>query len=129
MSDQDTMGVKQTLLPMLSLFTSLGTLMCCALPALLVTIGMGATMAGLVSAAPWITVLSDYKPIVFAVSGMMLALAAFMQWRARNAPCPIDPAKARACASLRKFSWGVIIFSVVIYLVGFFFAFLAKYFI
>jgi len=129
MSDQDTMGVKQTLLPMLSLFTSLGTLMCCALPALLVTIGMGATMAGLVSAAPWITVLSDYKPIVFAVSGMMLALAAFMQWRARNAPCPIDPAKARACASLRKFSLGVIIFSVVIYLVGFFFAFLAKYFI
>lgn len=129
MSDQDTMGVKQTLLPMLSLFTSLGTLMCCALPALLVTIGMGATMAGLVSAAPWITALSDYKPIVFAVSGIMLAFAAFMQWRARNAPCPIDPAKARACASLRKFSWGVIIFSVVIYLVGFFFAFLAKYFI
>ena len=129
MSDQDTMGVKQTLLPMLSLFTSLGTLMCCALPALLVTIGMGATMAGLVSAAPWITALPDYKPIVFAVSGVMLAAAAFMQWRARNAPCPIDPAKARACAMLRKFSLSVIIFSVVIYLVGFFFAFLAKYFI
>ena len=129
MSDPDTMGVKQTLLPMLSLFTSLGTLMCCALPALLVTIGMGASLAGLVSAAPWITALSAYKTIVFAVSGIMLALAAFMQWRARNAPCPIDPAKARACAILRKFSLSVIIFSVIIYLVGFFFAFLAKYFI
>ncbi len=129
MSDPETMGVKQTLLPMLSLFTSVGTLLCCALPALLVTIGMGAAMAGLVSTAPWITALSDYKPIVFAVSGVMLALAAFMQWRARNAPCPIDPAKARACNRLRKFSWGVIIFSVIIYVIGFFFAFLAKYFL
>ncbi len=129
MSDPETMGVKQTLLPMLSLFTSFGTLICCALPALLVTIGMGAAMAGLVSAAPWITALSEYKPIVFAVSGVMLAAAAFMQWRARNAPCPIDPAKARACTMLRKFSWGVIIFSVVIYVIGFFFAFLAKYFL
>lgn len=120
---------KQTLLPMLSLFTSVGTLLCCALPALLVTLGMGAVMAGIVSTAPWITALSAYKPIVFAVSGVMLALAAFMQWRARYAPCPADPAKARACGILRKVSVGILIFSVVIYLIGFFFVFLAKYFI
>lgn len=120
---------KQTLLPMLSLFTSVGTLLCCALPALLVTLGLGAVMAGIVSTAPWITALSAYKPIVFAVSGVMLALAAFMQWRSRFMACPIDPVQARACGILRKVSVGILIFSVTIYLIGFFFAFLAKYFI
>ena len=120
---------KQTLLPMLSLFTSVGTLLCCALPALLVALGMGAAMAGFVSTVPWITALSEYKPIVFAVSGVLLALATFMQWRARNAPCPPDPAQARACSILRKISWGIIGFSIIVYLIGFFFAFLAVYFI
>lgn len=120
---------KQTLLPMLSLFTSVGTLLCCALPALLVSIGMGAVMAGLISTVPWITALSAHKPIVFGMSGLMLSFAAFMQWRARNAPCPIDPIKARACGRLRKISWAMIIFSLGIYIIGFFFAFFAVYFL
>lgn len=118
---------KQMLMSMLSLFTSVGTLLCCALPALLVTVGMGAVMAGLISTAPWITALSAHKPIVFGVSGVMLFFAAVMQWRARYAPCPIDPIKAKACVRLRKISWALIIFSVVIYAIGFFFAFFAVY--
>ena len=116
---------RQTILPSLSLFTSVGTLQCCALPALLVTLGMGAALAGFVGAVPWITAISDYKGIIFTVAGALLALAAFMQWRARNAPCPADPDKARACGRLRKVSWGILIFSIIIYLIGFFFAFLA----
>ncbi len=120
---------KQTILPVLSLFTSLGTLLCCALPALLVTLGMGAVMAGLISNAPWITGLSAHKPIIFTASGIMILLAGSMHWRARNAPCPIDPIKAKACGKLRKISIGILIFSAVIYMIGFFFAFLAKYFI
>ena len=52
---------KQTVFPILSLFTSIGTLLCCALPALLVTLGMGAALAGFISVAPWITVISKYK--------------------------------------------------------------------
>lgn len=116
---------RQTILPSLSLFTSLGTLLCCALPALLVTLGMGAALAGLVGAAPWITAVSDYKEMVFAVAGVLLALALFMQWRVRNASCPADPLKAKACARLRTISRGMLIFSIIIYLTGFFFAFLA----
>lgn len=116
---------RQTILPSLSLFTSLGTLLCCALPALLVTLGLGAALAGFVGAVPWITTVSDYKGIVFTVAGVLLAIAAFMQWRARNAPCPADPAKAKACSRLRKVSWGILSFSILIYLIGFFFAFIA----
>jgi len=116
---------KQIIAPTLSLFTSFGTLICCALPALLVSLGMGAALAGIVSTAPWLVALSDNKEIVFAVAGIMLAGAAFMQWRGRNAPCPADPAQAKACTRLRRVSVGILIFSVLIYAVGFFFAFLA----
>lgn len=116
---------KQTILPTLSLFASIGTLLCCALPALLVTLGMGAALAGFISAVPWITAVSDYKEYLFAGSGIMLVLATALQWRARNAPCPPDPDKARACARLRMISWGILGSSIVIYIVGFFFAFLA----
>ena len=116
---------KQTIAPTLSLFTSVGTLLCCALPALLVTLGMGAALAGFVSAVPWITAISDYKEYVFAGAGIMLALASFLQWRGRNAPCPADPAKAKACSRLRKVSWFILGFSILIYAIGFFFAFLA----
>jgi hypothetical protein len=117
---------QHTVLPTLSLFTSMGTLVCCALPALLVTLGMGAALAGFVGTAPWITVLSTYKEWVFAGAGIMLVLSAFMQWRGWHAPCPADPAKAKACMRLRKISWAIFIFSMIIYLVGFFFAFLAS---
>jgi hypothetical protein len=115
----------QTILPTLSLFTSLGTLICCALPALLVTLGMGAVVAGIVSTAPWLVWLSDHKKIVFAVAGILLSLSALMQWRARYLPCPIDPKQAKACKNLRVFSIAVLIFSFVVYGIGFFFAFLA----
>lgn len=116
---------KQTLLPMLSLFTSIGTLLCCALPALLVTLGMGAALAGFISVAPWITAISKYKVVVFVVAGILLALSSYFLWVNRNAPCPIDEKQAKACLFLRKFSLYTIIVSIVIYIVGFFFAFLA----
>lgn len=109
----------------LSLFTSVGTLVCCALPALLVTLGMGAALAGLISTAPWITAISNYKEIVFAGAGIMLALSGFLQWRGRHAPCPADPEKAKACGQLRKISWFILGVSILIYAIGFFFAFLA----
>jgi hypothetical protein len=111
--------------PGLSLFTSLGTLVCCALPALLVTLGAGAALAGLVSAAPWLVELSRYKEVTFAVAGCMLVLAGIMQWRSRNAPCPVDPIQAQACRRLRRASGFIYWGAVVIYAIGFFFAFVA----
>lgn len=115
----------QSLLPALSLFTSVGTLLCCALPALLVTLGMGAALAGLVGSAPWITALTDYKGWIFGVAALLLVVSGFMQWRARFAPCPADPLKANACTRMRVLSWWIWGISVAIYATGFFFAFLA----
>ncbi len=117
--------IKQFFVPTLSLFTSVGTLVCCALPALLVTIGAGAALAGLVSNVPWLVALSKHKAIVFGAAGLMLVAAGVMRWFSRNAPCPIDKDQARACTRLRKISGVLYWSSVAIYCIGFFFAFIA----
>ena len=120
-----SLTLKQTLAPTLSLFTSTGTLICCALPAVFITFGMGATFAGLVSSFPQLIWFSAQKEWIFLGGGMMLALAGFMRWRSRNDPCPIDPAAARACTRLRRTGGVIYGISVALYLTGAFFAFVA----
>ena len=87
----------QTLFPSLSLFTSFGTLICCALPALLVTLGMGASLSSVISFFPWITIISDFKLIIFVISGSLIFLALIFQLRTKYLPCPADPKKAKLC--------------------------------
>ena len=115
---------KNLLLPSLSLITSLGTLFCCALPALFVVLGAGAALAGLLSNAPYLIVLSKYKVLLFLISGSLMIISGYLIWRSRNAPCPADPMKARACKRLRIASLAIYFFSVTIYAIGFFFAFI-----
>ena len=115
---------KNLLLPSLSLFTSLGTLFCCALPALFVVLGAGAALAGLLSNAPYLIVLSKYKVLLFLISGSLMIISGYLIWRSRNAPCPADPLKARACKRLRIASLAIYFFSVTIYAIGFFFTFI-----
>jgi len=114
-----------TLPAFLSLFTSTGTLICCALPALLVSLGAGAVMAGLIEAVPQITWLGKNKELVFGIAGAMIALSGAWQWHARSLPCPIDPAAARACTRARRVSWIVWWISLAAFLIGVFFAFFA----
>ena len=113
----------------LTLFSSFSTLICCALPALLVTLGAGSAMAGLVSAFPLLVAVSRHKTAVFIFAGIMLLLSALMQWHNRFAPCPIDPVQARTCLRLRKYSAVVFGISLAAYFTGAFFAFFAAYFV
>jgi hypothetical protein len=112
----------------ISLFASTSTLVCCALPSLLVALGMGATMAGLVSTIPQLIWLSQYKVAVFVGSAVMLSFSALLQYRARFEPCPIDHEQAKACSTGRLWSQRILILSVVIWAVGAFFAFVAPLF-
>jgi hypothetical protein len=118
-------SARDTLAPTLSLFASTSTLICCALPALLVTLGLGASLAGLVSAAPWLVALSAHKTLLFAASGAMLLIALAAHLKGRSRPCPADPAAARACARLRALSSWTLAVSGLVWGIGFFFAFLA----
>lgn len=110
---------------LLSLFTSGSTLICCALPATLVAIGSAATLASLVSTFPQLVWISEHKILVFVVAGVMLLAAGYLQWRARLMPCPTDPALAKVCTKTRKQALFIYWVSVLIFLVGSFFAFVA----
>ena len=106
-----------------SRFASSGTLLCCALPALLVALGAGAVMSSLVSAVPQLVFLSEHKEALFSVAGVMLAVSGALQWRNRNAPCPLEPRLRQACLRTRKVAARLFQVSVAIYLVGGWFAF------
>lgn len=116
------------LLSTLALFGSFSTLFCCALPALFVTLGAGAALGAVVTSVPQLIWLSAHKIALFLFSGAMLSISGMLRWNSRNAPCPIDPIQARSCQRLRRVSLAVFGFSLAIYAIGFYFAFVARYF-
>ena len=117
--------VKTKHLSLLSLFSSGGTLICCALPALLVSLGAGAVMASVVSSVPQIVWFSEHKLGVFIFAGVMLSISGFLQWKARSLPCPSDKELAELCNKTRVNSLRIYIFSICVFLVGGFMAFIA----
>ena len=116
---------KNIILPLISLFTSVGTLFCCALPALMVSLGAGAILAGIVSNFPQLIFLSKYKVYVFSIAGVLLLTSGYMLWNNRNAACPTDPIAAKICTKLKIINKYIYIFSLIIFLIGLFFAFIA----
>lgn len=115
--------MKQKIIDFLTLFTSASTLVCCAIPALLVTLGLGATLAGFLSSFPQIIWLSKHKDWIFILGFILLTFGFFLQKSQQNAPCPIDPNLKNACLKTRKNSLRVYIFSVSVYLIGLTFAY------
>jgi hypothetical protein len=108
-----------------SLFTSMGTLLCCALPALLVSLGLGAIMAGLAANIPGLIWISEHKPGVFIFAGLMLLGNGTLLWFNRNTPCPIEPKLREACIRGRRTSRHIYFASLGVFLIGFFFAYIA----
>lgn len=88
------------LLGYLGLFSSVGTLFCCALPSLLVLLGFGATVASMLSAVPWLVALSRHKDAVFAVAGVLIAGNLYYTYRlaprllVSSGACPADDPSA-----------------------------------
>lgn len=115
---------KETGLTWLTLFATTGTLVCCALPIILVTLGLGATVASLVSAVPLLITLSQYKILVFIFSGTMLALSGWLIYRPKRV-CPTDPETAAMCHKSQFWNRRIYWFSIILWGTGFFAAFLA----
>lgn len=107
----------------LALFASTGTLICCALPIALVTLGLGAAVVGLTGAFPWLVTLSRHKEWVFAVSALLLVSAGWALYR-RGRSCPADPKLASLCGRLDRWNRRLYWASVAVWGIGFFAAFL-----
>ncbi len=107
----------------LALFTTAGTLVCCALPIALVTLGLGSAVAALTSNLPFLITLSQHKAWVFAISGLLLAAG---WWSvARNRQCPTDPALRAACERAARWNRRILALAAAIWSTGFLAAYLA----
>lgn len=113
----------------LALLGSLGTLLCCALPAMLVSLGAGAALASLVTNAPQLIWLSEHKIPLFLFAAAMLAISGATTYLNRRATCPVDPVQARSCRRVRRYATGIFFTSLALYVIGFYFAFLATRFV
>lgn len=115
---------RSILLSYFSLFTSLGTLLCCALPSLLVLFGLGASVASMLSFLPWLVTLSRHKQWTFAISGLLIALGFVNTYviapRLKVKTCDLGDS---ACKDASKASSIVLWVSAAIYAVGFFVAY------
>jgi len=107
----------ETAVGMGALLLSSGSLICCALPILLVSVGLGASVAALTSAAPWLVTLSVHKAWVFAISGIAIAGAAFALYRPGRA-CLTDPQLAVLCARTDRWNRIALSLAVAIWLFG-----------
>jgi mercuric ion transport protein len=100
------------------LFTTSATLVCCAIPIILVTLGMGAAVAAMASAAPWLITLSMYKGWIFAISGALIGGAVWVVNRPGRI-CPADPEVAAACGIADTWNKRFLWLSGVLWIVGF----------
>ena len=116
--------LKANTLNYLTLLGSASTLICCALPALLVSLSLGAVMAGLASNVPGLVWASENKIQIFTFAGLMLAVNGFVIWNNRNAPCPVDPGLRATCVNGRKTSQYLYLVSLAAYILGFTFAYI-----
>ncbi|MCS4178620.1 di/tricarboxylate transporter [Salinibacter ruber] len=106
----------------LALFTSTGTLICCALPSALAAVAGGSAVVSLVSAVPWLVPLSQNKEWIFAGAGLMIALSAFLTFRPKGkVACTI--AGGEGCAVAGRFQKVMFWISAGIYGIGVFFAY------
>ncbi len=64
-----------------------GTLICCALPIVLVALGAGSVVASAVSTAPWLVAWSRNKEWVFLVAGALLAADYWILYRSTSGAC------------------------------------------
>jgi len=119
-------NASSSLLSYFSLFTSLGTLLCCALPSLLVLVGLGASVASTLSSLPWLVTLSKHRQWTFGTSGLLIALSFLNMYyispRFKAESCAPD--NPSACETASRFSRVLLWVSAAFYIVGFFAAFL-----
>lgn len=113
--------VNKSWLRWLTLFTTSSTLLCCALPILLVSLGLGTVVASLNYNIPGIFWLAQHKYWTLALSGLLLSFLAWLVWRP-NQSCPSDPELAQYCETNKKWNKRIFWFSAIIWSIGVFFS-------
>ena len=108
--------IKENLPNLVALLASSSTLICCALPALLVLLGAGASLANFITIFPFFIVLSKHKILISIIATVTLSLAGYLNYKTYHMPCPADPRLGKQCMQTRKRSVYIYIISVFIFI-------------
>jgi len=85
-----------------ALLASSATLVCCVLPAVMVSLGAGAAVVGLITTFPQLIWLSEHKAAVLGIATALLVISGLLLAWARRLPCPLDSDLGRKCMRLRR---------------------------
>lgn len=108
--------IKENLPSLVALLASSSTLICCALPALLVLLGAGASLANFITIFPFFIVLSKHKILISIIATVTLSLAGYINYKTYHMPCPADPTLGKQCMQTRKRSVYIYMISVFIFI-------------
>ncbi len=107
----------------LSLFTSVGTLFCCAIPAAFILLGAGATFASITNTVPQIIWIGEHKGWVFTLGGSFLSIGLILPYFfPPPVKCDLD---GNPCEQTRSWSQPLLYGSIILYTIGVFFAYIA----
>ena len=112
-----------------ALLSSSSTLLCCALPAILVSMGAGAVFANVISVFPALTVASRFKVEITVITLIILVAVGVLHSKTAKMPCPADPGLGRACLQSRKRSRIVYYLSCIIFCIASIFTFIIPEFL
>jgi hypothetical protein len=115
--------IEKPYLKWVALFITSGTLLCCALPILLVSLGFGAVVASLNYNIPGLLFLAEHKVWTLSLAAIVLMLLAWIIWRP-NQHCPSEPELAIICQKSRLWNKRIFWMSAIIWLIGFFTSYL-----
>ena len=107
-----------------SLFGSVSTLFCCALPVTLVSIGMGASFASLTAQFPQIHWILEYKTTLFITTAILLALSYLLIRRSRKLSCETLGDTNILCEKIKPKTEWIFWISVTTYAFGLFFSYI-----
>ena len=100
----------------LTLFASSSTLICCALPALFIVLGAGASFVNLITIFPFLITLSKYKLSISLFAFFSILIGGYINYKTYHLPCPTDSILGRVCMRTRKRSRLIYYISVSIFL-------------
>jgi mercuric ion transport protein len=113
---------KQKVASVLALFTSTGTLICCALPSAIAALAGGAAVASFVTTFPWLIPISQYKGWIFIAAGVMITFSGLLIFRPKGrVACSLTGGEG--CEIAGRFSKVMFWLSAGIFGIGAFFAY------
>ena len=102
------------------LFLSLPTLVCCAIPIILVSLGMGSVVATIyVEKLPFLQWFAHHKLTMFSVTTSILIFSYWLIFR-QSRSCPANPELAALCAKAHYWNVRLLIAATVIWAIAVF---------